>query len=502
MTLQQTIPPARVLASFAQRKYLHCTIVGSSAVYAIFRLLTFPRWIVDDAYISFRYAYNLAHYGELNWNVGCDPVEGYTGVMLPLLMAPAIALGRDPALVSQILGFLGFLVGAIVLWRILVKLETPPEVRVVVEALFLVAPAFYTHVFAGLETMLFVALVLASYYALLQRYDTLLPILLLLTSLTRPEGVLLAVLFIGARCAHLIRRKEHSAAVLLKTAWLFVLPGGVYFAWRWSYYGYPLPNTFYVKAGGGHSELEAVAWFAKYVSLPLTATLLTFPTLARFRKFAPETTALAIFACALLALYSRSTLIMNYGYRFFMPLYPLSLIVLATFAASDRRQIRWLMLPFLLLAVQVAWCTTSLLREETEWIGYYRDTLAHEHVATAMYIKDHVPADEWVILNDTGVMPYLTQMKTVDSGALNDEFLAHTHDPAAIRAYLGSFHAAAVVRPWFESNQLQGSDPYDYIMDLSGYKLITSYKDPRWDASNTGFRVYLFLRKDLLKRPS
>ena len=56
------------------------TITYSVGVFCIF-----PKWTVDDAFISFRYAQNLVESGELNWNPGEDPVEGYTGVMLPIL---------------------------------------------------------------------------------------------------------------------------------------------------------------------------------------------------------------------------------------------------------------------------------------------------------------------------------------------------------------------------------------------------------------------------------
>ena len=50
----------------------------------------------DDAYITFRYAENLALHGELTWNLGEDPVEGFTSMSWVLVHAPLIALGLDP----------------------------------------------------------------------------------------------------------------------------------------------------------------------------------------------------------------------------------------------------------------------------------------------------------------------------------------------------------------------------------------------------------------------
>ena len=64
------------------------SIVSAAAI-----LFVFPKWTVDDAFITYRYAANLADHGELNWNVGEDPVEGYTGVLLPVVLAGGMKIG-------------------------------------------------------------------------------------------------------------------------------------------------------------------------------------------------------------------------------------------------------------------------------------------------------------------------------------------------------------------------------------------------------------------------
>jgi hypothetical protein len=44
--------------------------------YSIKTVVKFPKWVVDDAFIIFRYAENLAETGQLTWNPGENPVEG------------------------------------------------------------------------------------------------------------------------------------------------------------------------------------------------------------------------------------------------------------------------------------------------------------------------------------------------------------------------------------------------------------------------------------------
>jgi hypothetical protein len=57
----------------------------------------------------------------------------------------------------------------------------------------------------------------------------------------------------GAFVAVEVVRAKGSFASLRRAAlWgaLFAVPFAIYFGWRWSYYGYLLPNTFYAKVGG------------------------------------------------------------------------------------------------------------------------------------------------------------------------------------------------------------------------------------------------------------
>ena len=59
-------------------------------------LVLSPNWTVDDAYITFRYASNLAHHGQRTWNVGQDLIEGYAGVASPILLAGLIRISFSP----------------------------------------------------------------------------------------------------------------------------------------------------------------------------------------------------------------------------------------------------------------------------------------------------------------------------------------------------------------------------------------------------------------------
>ncbi|HLZ09167.1 MAG TPA: hypothetical protein VKT80_11300, partial [Chloroflexota bacterium] len=81
------------LAGAVTRKCAATGLYVFSTAYAAVELWRYPRWTVDDAYIVFRYAKHLVEHGQLTWTVGADPVEGYTGIVLPLLVAGGMLCG-------------------------------------------------------------------------------------------------------------------------------------------------------------------------------------------------------------------------------------------------------------------------------------------------------------------------------------------------------------------------------------------------------------------------
>ena len=71
------------------------TAVGCAAVVvAGVVVAALRRFVQDDAFISFRYAKNLADGVGLVWNVG-ERVEGYTNFLWTVLMAPSFKIGVD-----------------------------------------------------------------------------------------------------------------------------------------------------------------------------------------------------------------------------------------------------------------------------------------------------------------------------------------------------------------------------------------------------------------------
>jgi len=209
---------------------------------------------IDDAYISFRYARNLADGLGLVYNPG-EAVEGYTNFLWTMILAGGMKLGIDPHIVSKVLGAaaaMGVLVLTYRLANRLAPLRTLPCL-----ATWMLASSMPLSAYAvlGLETSAFVFLVLLGVWWMFLEVERDSPIpwsglVFALAGLTRPE----APLFIGLPML-LLGRGFFSRQNRLRA----VLCGGpllVHLLWRHAYYGAWLPSTLAAKTGDLHQQLD------------------------------------------------------------------------------------------------------------------------------------------------------------------------------------------------------------------------------------------------------
>jgi arabinofuranosyltransferase len=224
-------------------------------------------FVTDDAFISFVFSRNFAEHGQLAFNLG-DPVEGYTNFLWTFGLGVLMFLGIPPEIAARVLG-IGFGLGVLVVTfrigeRVLGRGHPLTDLAPILLAC---SSGFACWSSGGLETQLYtflVVLALDGYLAACDGDDVRglrrLAIALALAAMTRPEGPLLAALFGVHRVAsNLIaeRRLRPSRAEWLAVAWFLGL-WAPWFAWRWWYYGWPFPNTYYVKAAGA-----AVPWLRR-----------------------------------------------------------------------------------------------------------------------------------------------------------------------------------------------------------------------------------------------
>jgi hypothetical protein len=240
-------------------------------------------WTIhEDAFIGFRYARNFAAGHGLRWNVDEAPVEGYTNFLWVVILAGADAVGLDMPRVSQWLGVAAAIATLAVTARLARALfRDAPGVWLVPPLLLALSPAFAAWASSGMETSLFTLLVvLAAAREVRERADPgrapVSSIALALAAMTRPEGALVFALVLAHRLIDPPGGRRDARA-LARWALGFALPFGAYVAWRYAYYGFLLPNTFYAKVGSSPDQLvrglKYVGKFFIVMAVPALALL-------------------------------------------------------------------------------------------------------------------------------------------------------------------------------------------------------------------------------------
>ena len=227
--------------------------------------------VVDDALISMQYAKRLALGDGLVFNPG-ERVEGYTNFLWVLLMTPLYALcealgARFESWVVHVnIAFAALNVA--LMYAIGRKLWGRNLAATALALGLCVVDNSYTVWAAlGLEGhFLGFWMLLALWFTTLRssKRGLAIGVALAAAMMTRPDaGLFVAFLIAGLYGAWLRARRLNGPLAeqreYLRVAVTVMLTAGAvygaYFAWRYAYYGWLLPNTFYAKVGGG--ELDA-----------------------------------------------------------------------------------------------------------------------------------------------------------------------------------------------------------------------------------------------------
>jgi hypothetical protein len=242
---------------------------GAASILLLVGILLTRSYMMDDAFITLRYSFNLARHGRAIWNQAdaSHPTLGYTTVLWMALNAvPALftdnkdllALGCKLIAVIPLAGLVALLVGRIG------RMPVSFEYRLAVVAAIFSQVLYGFHLNSGMETLLFSFLVLCAVCVYAQ--DAPAPFAYAigaLAFLTRPEGALL----VGLMCLWDVRRGRTKQAV---AGCLCLLIIAVPVAWvLYAFYGTFLPNAFYVKQQVASSEgLTQTLKFWVTVALP------------------------------------------------------------------------------------------------------------------------------------------------------------------------------------------------------------------------------------------
>lgn len=297
--MNQTSPEPRPDGERMRPALLFAAVAASAVLLLVLRSLT--AFVVDDAFISFRFARNWAEWGVPAFNSfelapDGQPVEGFSNLLWTALLALLHGAGADlPSVVGALQGVLAALcvfVTARFAWR---ALGLGAVGAIAAPVLLATSAPFVAWSGGGMETTLF-ALLLTGLLteALTERQESVRAGLALGAwaagvALVRAEGpvwvlgTLGAVLVAGrlaGRGEVALRGRRLAVAMAV-----FALATLAMLAWRKGVYGAWLPNTVAAKTGGGTEILargaRQIASWALVTITPIAALLALLPSLRR-----------------------------------------------------------------------------------------------------------------------------------------------------------------------------------------------------------------------------
>ena len=494
-------------------------IAGTTSIIALFYL--WPSYIefpMDDTYIHFVYAQNLAEQGTLFFNFASEKGVGSTSILWVLLLAAGLKSGISITLLAKILGLASLATVGMGLYLLLSSFWRPLP-ALVGAMLVAVSGNMIWFALSGMETVLFLALGVLALLAYREERWGWLGIALGLMILTRPEGFALAIA-IGS--IELLRYRRITPGIVVSGLICILIcgPWFGYLLWRTGHFlptsgiGKQLTNAIAVRYLSEKNGVTAVLgripgliyiglWVGYLLEFALGGMALPAPHIA-IGNVAGNPYSLSLWSIpawgvviCLLFVAARKlsafhkwqywiqnnarrpiivlvvwAILHNLSYMLFLPL-PGT----ASRYGAVNHIVLWLALaggllsfvkyPRLLLGLAVGLITIAVANT-VYWKNVYDANLDHMRnvrIPAAHFVRENFRADETCAAFDVGAIRYFSQRPILDLGGLVDPDFSQWYLAGSTDEYLVSKNVDCLVLPgrtgatnegWYDFAKMMG----------------------------------------------
>lgn len=371
----------------------------------------------DDAFITFRYAENIAAGNGFVYNVG-ERVLGTTTPLFTLILAALVRLGIPVETAALLISLPASGLTAVVLYRWAKSLDYEPFAFIPVIIYILFTRLLATDS-AGMETALFTLLVTVSLYFQYRMRVVEAMSLAALSAVTRPEGFLvLAILF-----AWDIFQHRRNLLINSIVAVLVVLPWIIF---AYGYFGSPIPNSIHGKLAlysrfGTLSPWNNISFLLGWqnpfgIFLTIGSLIGCWWLWKKHRLGWPE----LIWVAAMLGFLtiSRTHLFVWYA----VPIYPVLIIWTTALFPAAYQRFAWLRrysqvtVPTIVIGLTIVMLAANYIPVQN--YQSYQKTLTTVHRAIGIYLRDHAKKGDVVAAEDIGYLGYYSGLKIIDRDGL------------------------------------------------------------------------------------
>ena len=435
---------------------------------------------LDDPWIHLQFARNLHDFGSFSYYRDQMVTSGSTSPLYTFILAAGFFLTSNEMLLSYVIGGTSLIVAAWLMYGTVFR--ECGENRILAAAaslLLLMEPRLLWVALSGMETTLYIALLLAAYASFQKRRPYLPGLFSGLLVWVRPDALLfLAAIGVDAvyRTSVVRAPRKNRAHTGERPSLRQFLPSvGVALVLIASYgtfnlllSGSVLPNTYaaklkyYSSSGDGFPGavfgfVTAGHWSVLSIAAGIGALTTLYQVLRR--RPVPFLTSLLWPVALFLAYWWKLPFLYQEG-RYLMPVLPfivlLGLFGLTTVVDALRSRkpamtaMRWLA-PLVLLVACGQFAVAA-------WEGRaaYAETCAYisdRQVTTARWMRDHLPADAVIGTHDVGAIGFYAGHRVVDMvGLVSPDMITNIGNFEGLRQFLASHGVThlAVLRNWFE----------------------------------------------------
>ncbi|MCU0414208.1 MAG: glycosyltransferase family 39 protein [Ignavibacteriaceae bacterium] len=449
------------------------SLVAYFAILNFLRLNYLNTTFLDDAYIFLRYAENIFDGYGFVWNINEPPVEGYTSFFYLVTLIIAKFLSIDLEMFAILLGIISSTLTLFLAYLIYDNLYSKnldhPSANLITVIILALSPSYPYWSGAGMETAFYSMFLMLTIYFFLRLSNSSREVFIKgvffgLLCIIRFE----AVLFFLAALVYLM--KDHFAFKKIqinKTELIFsaafILIFGIYFIWRWNFFGFFLPNTFYAKTGGGLQQMmggflymiKALRSFYGFAWIPLIIVIFFF------KKNMFLESGIFLFSIGLVSIVTTILIGGDHFHlgRFVLPVLPLIFIIfppaLDRFLSIKALKLKayhkvtaLLVVLFLLLVIKPVYQESykgflNLMEGKKETLVVY-DKEAETNIIEwqngfnimGKTLKRIASKDEYIAVVPIGAIGYLSKINVIDMVGLVDPVIAHEQfSPHAVRKW-------------------------------------------------------------------
>ncbi len=431
----------------------------------------------DDHFITYIYGRNFALGYGLRYNaVDSGPTEGFSSLSHVLLVALANRLHVDSLVATRGLSLLFFLLIPLVVGLPLGRFLDMPMLPVLsisygAQILYYLSLATIFNLQLGMETVIFMGSLAGLAGWSLAEFDARSaspPLIgwrilfgclsMALVAISRPEGpilvvITLAMVFISRRY-FVPELTNLNDRVYFAISCLAVIGLSIYYVWKKMYFGYLLPNPYYVKTHNAIFGLKTFllpGWdttlnFFKFI-LPWVAAGIFLYVLARHHRTIRRAILTAIIPGVLMVLvYARAVHEAAYFFRYEFPYLVYLHIFLVGLLCILAKRFRFL--PVLIVSVFIIWVQffsygkSAAAIGATTWLGDTLETINNPFTAVGNDLaRTHLGQKATIALSAAGAIPFYSGFRAIDLVGLNDNYLSgrESHTLSEVWQYIDSF---------------------------------------------------------------